>query len=423
MIRHFFWMGLSTFARLASGVLTFVLIARMLGPQDFGRYMFWFSATYLTSLVANYGLGNLLLREIGAKPALLHVLIARALSARLLLSVTLLVIAGVAAPWLDAPYVMLLLLVANLGETLSETFFVAYRAVGAYSREAAVATATAVSQLVVVLAIASIHASPVFIAAGYCSVRLTQLMVARSDLIRMHGAVEIASVRDGIALIRQAKSYALDFGLGNLFGHIDSVILRAYVGVEGVGLYQAGMRVLQGCAQLAPILGNVLLPKAAQASEGSGAQRIAEKVQLAFVGSGALMGVVLTYCAPWLSDLFFGHEFSGLKGLLPLFGMLLFLRFFAASWGLVLTAHGYQQYRAISTFLHFTLALILGVVWIPRYGTSGWLWAMICGTAFLGAVYMLGALRVSIARPTLRIGLSGCLGGFLFLPYVLLVLR
>lgn len=410
-------MGLSTLARVGSGVLVFVLIARVLGPENFGRYMFWFSATYLVSLLANFGLGNLLLREIGRDNSILGTLTAEALKARLMISSALLTGAALLSPLVDSPTLFIVLLFANLLESIAETFFVAYRANGMYSKEASLVTSMAVLQLAVVSLAALIFNSANAVALAYCSTRIVQLAAIQFALKTTLGTLPYASATNALHLLKRSWSYALDFALGNLFGHIDSLILRAYVGVSAVGLYQGGMRLFQGCAQLAPILANVFLPSAARnALSETGKQQSAEKIQIAFIACGISIGLVLTYGAEFIVSLLYGKSFSGLAKLLPLFGLLFFVRFFAASWGLILTAHGHQQFRATSTSLHLVFALILAILWMPTHGVAGWLWALIFANLLLALIYMVGAIRLKAVDISLKVSATALIGCLAFLP-------
>lgn len=413
-------MGLSTLARVGSGVLVFVLIARVLGPESFGRYMFWFSATYLISLLANFGLGNLLLREIGRDNSRLGVLTAEALKARLLISGLLVLVAALSEPFVDEPSLFLILLLANLLESIAETFFVAYRAKGMYSEEASLVTAMSVLQLAVVALAAFIFRSVTAVALAYLLTRSVQLIAIRVALRKTLGALPVASAKSSLLLLRNSWSYALDFALGNLFGHIDSLILRAYVGVGAVGLYQGGMRIFQGGAQLAPILANVFLPSAARSALSETAkQQSAEKIQLAFIACGISGGLVLTYGAELIVSTLYGDSFSALARLLPLFGILFFARFFAASWGLILTAHGHQRFRATSTSVHLLFALLLAILWLPKYGVAGWLWALIFANLFLALIYMYGAIRFRAVNISAKVSAAALCGGFAFLPQLI----
>lgn len=421
MLANVLWMAGSVAARVASGVLAFAIIARALGQDTFGVYMFWFSSTYLASLLAHFGLSNLLLRELGRAPGQLLELVSSALSARLLVSAVVLVAALPLALLVDAPLVMGLMLAGNLAEVLCETLFVGYRAAGRYSLETRIATGVAVGQLAVVILAVSLFGGIVAVAVAFCAGRLLQLGLVFLHARKTLGRFRLNQWRDGTRLLRRSGAYALDFGLGNLFGQIDSVILRLLAGVGAVGLFQAGMRVFQGGAQLAPVLANVFLPAVARTSEpGAAAQPEVERVQLAFLAVGCLFGLTLAYGGWMLVDVLFGDEYLDLVALMPLFGLLFFIRFVASSWGLVLTAAGLQGFRALATALHLAVLIILGAVLVPSDGVRGWLVALIAANSLLAAMYMAGALRRGCARVTVRTAVATVAGGAGFVPSLLI---
>ena len=100
-IRNLFSMGVSTGVRLAFGMLSFVVMARALGPTEFGQMMIWLSICTLLALIANFGLAPYLLREIGIAPRNSNALMGEVLTAKLLLSGVVLLIAVCGALWVE----------------------------------------------------------------------------------------------------------------------------------------------------------------------------------------------------------------------------------------------------------------------------------------------------------------------------------
>lgn len=420
MIANIIWMAISTGARLGGGFLTFVVIARVLGPDEFGRYMYWFAATYLASLLANLGFSNLLLREIGRDAAKLIPMTAAALSARLIATGVIGFLAALIAPAIGSPVLMPALLAAHLMECLAETCFVALRASSRFAVETAVATASTILQLALLSGAALYFREAESIAVAYAIGRFIQLCIVATRARFLLGITRLASIQRAIALVRTSRSYAVDFVLGNLFGHIDSLLLKVYVGVGGVGLFQAGMRVFQGAAQLAPVLANVFLPATARAAarDSSEYEKAGSRVQVVFVLSGTTIGLMFAYGADPIVRVLFGDEFESLAALLPLFGVLFFVRFFAAAWGLLLTAQGMQTYRAVCTAVHLLAALLFGMWWMPSAGVSGWLGALIAANALLAALYVFGALRFGPRKASPLVMLVTILGGLPFFPLI-----
>ena len=410
-------MGVSTATRLGSGFLLFVLIARHLGPAEFGHYMFWFSATYLCALLANFGLSNMLLKEMSQRPNEVRQYLATGLVLRLSISGVLLSGAFISAFFVDRPDLLLLLLCANFVEVIADTYFVGYRATGHYANEARIATLLALIQFALVGGVVYAGQNASAIAFAFLCGRILQLVAIRQASKAIFGKIRLPKIDAGLVLAKRAAAYAVDFAFGNFFGNIDSVVLRLLVGVEAVGLFQSGMRLFQGGAQAAPILANVFLPAVARAAtDGSDSSRAAKSLQLVFLGFGAFFGLGLSCFADKVVSLAFGADYAALSGLLPWFGLLFFVRFFAASWGLILTANGHQSYRARATAVHLVVMLALGFGLTPSQGLSGWIIAMVLANALLGLLYMIRAISQGVASSSPLMAGATLVGCLLFIP-------
>ncbi|MFA5801376.1 MAG: flippase [Thermoleophilia bacterium] len=76
----------SQFVRAAIGFVFFLFLARRLGPEDFGRYMFAFALSEIFSILGDMGLHEYTIREIARKPGQLRERLAGILGLKTLLS-------------------------------------------------------------------------------------------------------------------------------------------------------------------------------------------------------------------------------------------------------------------------------------------------------------------------------------------------
>ncbi len=422
IVRNLALMGTSTAMRLGFGMLTFVVMARVLGPAQFGVVMLWLSVATLLALVANYGLTPFLLREIGAAPERASQVMAEVLSAKLLLTLFILAIAVAALPLLDGSVraVFLLLLGAQLADALTEFLNVGFRATNRFAHETRIASLAVLLQFGIVTGLLWWQASALMAAAAFLLSRLAVLLVTWLAQRRYFAALRPAAPAQAWARLCATRSYAVDFALQSLLGQIDSVVLNHFVGTAAVGVYQAGMRLFNGGAQAAGVLANVFLPRAAAAAEakddGRSLRRESSRVQWAFVGFGLVFGLALCGLAEPLVRLLFGAQYLGLVDVLPWFGLLFFVRFFASSWGVLLTSAGAQRYRAAMNAVHWALIGSLSLVLVPRLGLVGWLLCLTAGNALLAAAYVWRGRQLSGAgwrQPALALlALAG------FLPFL-----
>lgn len=405
-------MAVSTGSRLASGLIAFSMLARQLGPESFGTLMLWLSIAVLLALITNYGLTPYVLREIGASPAQAETVVNEGFTGKLLLLGPVVVISMgvVAALNPDMSLVFALLLAGTLADSFSEFFNAGFRARDTFSVETRIATAGAIFHACVVGT--AVYVSPTLTTAAlaYCLSRVTILCVTSIAVTRVFARPRLTPARAALARLRSAISYALDFGMQSLFGQVDSVVLNHFLGPVAVGLHQAGMRLFMGLQQAAPILGNVFLPRAAAQSRSREAfGRECKNIQFAFLATGGVLGVALSLAAKPIVNIMFGPEYRALQALLPLFGLLLFLRFAAASWGLILTASGHQRYRTWTGLLHWIVVGVSCVLLVPDRGVSGWLLSLCVGTLVLGTTYGMRA-RLLVDQYWPQLGLTFLFG-------------
>jgi O-antigen/teichoic acid export membrane protein len=391
-------MGVTTGFRLLAGVVTFSMVARLLGPAEFGVLMLWLSVSVLLCLTTNYGLTPYVLREVGRNPASAPGLIANGLSAKLLLSVLLVICVAIGVWVLSVENwpVLALLMAATLADSFSEFLNAGLRASNRFDVETRIATAGAFLHATIV--ISSVYFFPDVNTAA-CAYLISRSLILSMTIVGVHyyfSRLRVSRVSDGIGLIRSASIYALDFGFQSLFGQVDSLVLNHFVGPVAVGIHQAGMRIFQGAISGLQVLANVFLPRAAAVTDEK--QRFASealKVQMCFLAYGLIIGLVLGVGSDSIVDVLFGSDFSSLKTLLPIFGILFFVRLSASAWGVLLTASGEQRYRTFATGVHWLIVGAFAYILVPGGSVSGWLYALIIGNAALAVLY---AIRCSRER-------------------------
>ncbi|CAN7364147.1 lipopolysaccharide biosynthesis protein [Duganella sp. LjRoot269] len=390
-------MALSTGMRLLAGVLSLAVTARSLGPEQFGLLMFWMAVCGLLSVVSNYGLSTFLLREIGRDRAAAPQLIGLTLSAKLILSAALLAGGLLALPFIGGQpaLIFLLLLLALIGESFADYFCTGFRARDRFDLDARLAAMSALLYSAVVALAAWGTGSPLVVALAYLVSRGAVALIARHMLNQVLGPVRVAPWREGWALVRRTRSYALDMAMGTLFGQVDSVVLNYFGGPVAVGLHQGGMRFFLAGTQAGTVLSNVFIPRTAATQQGPAAvhQREKWRLQSAFLGIGIVGGLGFVLGGPLMVHTLFGPRFLPLIALTPWFGVLFVLRSAASSWGIVLTVEGGQRYRALASVAHWAVVGLLCLQLVPRYGNVGWLWSLIGGNVLLLLAYIGGVAK------------------------------
>ncbi|WP_158288829.1 oligosaccharide flippase family protein [Rubrivivax albus] len=371
MKRNFLYTAVSVGSRLLVGLLLFLLLARLWGPAQFGLFSFVFSVSALLVLLVDFGFAVYLLREVAATPADAARLIAEAFRAKLLLmavAIALLVVAGAAIGASTLPPDLVVpLFLAALAMSFSDFFVAPLRALDRFDLEARLVTMANALQFVLAGLVAWQGGSPMQVAWAMVVSRCVYLALAWRAARKV---VPLLRLRDPVAIgplptLRRAWPYGVDGILVTAWNQLDVVAVRVLFGTQAVGLYSAGQKVVLGVGALAPVVGNVMIPRLSRlAAVGDRTfWKTAAKTGALMGFIGAAFGLPLMLFAQPLADLMFGQSFQGLAGLLPLFGGVLLLRYVAASAGVVITAVGFQSRRVVVQLVGLgTVACLLPVL-------------------------------------------------------------
>lgn len=414
LLKNTLLMAGTTAVRLAAGFLVFVLVARHLGAGGFGVFVYWTAVATLIALGVNFGTGPYMLRELGARPARRLHIVGSVGAAKLVLTALALGATLAAAPWLSAGPLLLALLAMALGDAWSEYAFCAFRGAGDYLTEVWMSTLSATLHLALVWLAVWAGAGLLQIALVFAASRLASALAALQLYRRRYGPLGLGGGRrHWRQALRANRGYAADAFLTNLYTQADSLILNHLAGPAALGVYQAGMRLLQGLNNIAPVLSNVYLPRlAGELHAGHSHRRTATLLYAQLVGFGALVAALFALGGRWIATAIYGGEFAALGGLLPWMGCLLMLRLFASNYGILLTAAGRQSARVWAIAACLAVLLAAGALLVPRAGALGMVWSAILATLALGGIYFYRVMR-SPANPHMRGGLLA--GAFIFM--------
>ena len=398
-MQNFFLLAVSTAARLLTGVVLFVLIARAWEPAVFGHFMYWFTVTALLYLVVDFGFGQKILRDLGRRPEDLVGVMASLVRTKAALALAT-VVASAAAGWAlgldraDWP-VAGALLTAAVALSFAEFYGSPLRALGAYRAEARLVVTANGVHFAANATLAAAGAGPAGVAFGFLATRLVYLGLARAAYRRLGGAATGTSgaVADIPRDLRAGLPYALETGLVSLHAQADTLIVHHLLGPAALGVYQGGLRLLLGYSAFAQVLSGLYLPRLSREhgrpAEFTALARRAVLHSLAVGLAGALLfgltagGVVRV----------FGPQYAALGELLPYFGLILWMRFLASGYALLLTAAGRQIERVCAIALATGVLAAAAWVWVPRFGLTGMLGAGLVAATVLNFVY-LGTLHV-----------------------------
>lgn len=395
MVKHTFFMALSTALRLLTGVVIFVVMARIWGPEKFGSFMYWFTVTSLAALLVDYGFSQQLMRDVGQDKERASELIAGVMSAKLLLAGGMVVLGALVSftPWCQEQPVTLFwtLLLTCIAGSFAETFNAVFRGLGQFHEETTIAAWVNFSHFALVAVLLVLDVGVIGVAIGFLLSRVFFLFLALRTyrrLVPATNSVSNANFSDGLRNLKAGFPFAAEAAFTNFQAQADTLIVQHFLGPAAVGVYQAGLRLMQGANTFAQVLSNVYLPAmAGQANEKARLTKLTNRLFLQMLLLGAVCMLVFTVGAKPITNMLYGPQFNALINLMPWFGLLLLMRYVAASHGVTLSAIGLQSTRVGAIAAALTVLFAATYLLIPSFGLLGMLYASILAIGCLYLVY------------------------------------
>ena len=307
----------------ALGVLVAAILARTLGPDQFGSFALVLAMASMAGNISEFGFGQVAIRQMAAAPDRRPDILAAYLAARLGLSVLLAVVVGVAS------YVMLPSNAQSMGLLIAVSIPVG--AVGAVQIGAQVrfrldllGTTTLIQSLMwlaAVLLLAEIDAGLTAYGIAFLAVAVAQSGIAWAVTRR----VTSVSRRIDPFVLGDLARLALPLGIAGLFVtayyKLDSVILYGFKGAEETAFFAAAYRFLDVLQIFPGVVAAVLLPyiSAQRGSQTKGPALESARMALLLLGAISLPiiggGIVLSGD---IITLLYGADFNRAAPLLAL---------------------------------------------------------------------------------------------------------
>ena len=418
IVHNSFFRAIIEGTKVLSGVVLAVLLARLLGPEDYGRLSFAFALTGLASIVMNLGLQITFVRD-GARDAnFLRENLATALFLQGLVSFALflaLIGAFLVVPTLRQD--TLLLVVALFYTVFSIITNFLYSSFQAVHRMHLEAIAVGVQQgllLIFVLFFLFYHGTVEGIMFGYLGASvfgaaLTFILI-RKYLFSWMWRIDW---QKGMVLLSQSWPLMVGSALSTVYFSFDSIMLRFFQGSEAVGIYSALYKIVLVFYLFATLYGNSIFPVFSQLftrAQDEFMNLYKRSVQL-MAGLGFLFGLTITFFARPIIQLCFGEDY--LSGTLTLQIMVWSIMVFLVGgilYGALIVA-GKQKDLLWSVLFSTLLNFLFNMILIPSWGGEGAATATVIAqiSQLLFNIYLLKAIIPfnffsMIAKPTFIAG-------------------
>ncbi|MEX8499636.1 lipopolysaccharide biosynthesis protein [Leptothrix ochracea] len=390
LLRSALLMTGSTYLAYAAGLIINTLIARHLGPADYGRYayMVWLSGVLV--LLMNNGLNISAIRFISeslgrndqGSAAKLHGWFRRRqVSNTLLVAVLFLLVLPFVQPsgWEnDLVFFGALALTASIAKAWYLFSVSTAKGYGLFGIEAMSMTWMSVTNLIAVVTMFLIGSDLNIYLLLFVGISVAHPMIARSQLKR--AGIQHNNQRPDADLLSRVKPHLLWTILSTLvwaFSNkaIETFLLNALVGAEAVGFFTIAAALTRGGVEMLSIgLTTVLMPALANAWGSDGITRVARMTADAvryfhFLGT-LLAGLGFFWAGPAI-ELMYGERFAPAAFLLQVMVIVKGLTLSHSALGAVLSITDNQRIRVFEAVVSVSLSAFFALWLVPSYGLSG----------------------------------------------------
>ncbi|RZM81787.1 flippase [Leptolyngbya iicbica LK] len=377
-----FWLlsskGLNIFIQTAY----FVILARTLGPSEYGVFVGITALATMINSFASWGCSEILVKHVSVDRSLLKYYWGNALLTVFVMGTLLTVLFTAIGPALSGgnfpPVVIALIFIADLiGFNISSASSAAFLATGQAKVTAFKSILIGFTKLLAAIALALVLEQTTSLQWAYLYCFSTMLPAILSIWM-----VNAWLDKPQVSIPRLKKEFVQGFYFSIsqssdfINENIDKIMLASAASLQATGLYGAGFRILT--VFKIPILSvaGATFPRFFQhGAEGiSGSYRFAKKLLPMAFAYGLGMAVITVVMSPYVEPLI-GEGYAEIDALLKLLAPVPLLIALQIVVGDTLTGANHQSYRTSIQVFAAALNVVLNLWLIPRYSWQGAAWA------------------------------------------------
>ena len=387
--RDSLWLLSSYLVRLVCQIGSFVLVARALGPSEFGLFVSLVAVSVVLGRLASMGSSDLLVRE-AARNGQVRELLGSAIAFITLISVPLLaLLMALAAVLVEQPS-MLVVLGVGIAHLLPERLVGFYSALHLGTGQVWRSSVVEVSQgLIRFLAAGVLFACGGGLLMWTALYTLSFVVLAFFVLVALHREDLAPDLRAGLrgvpAFVREGWIFALGRLSTTAFSHLDKPMLTWLASPAIAGIYAAAHRAIEaGILPLSALLAAAYRRHFQAGDQGlTASKRFALRLLPLSLGTAGLAAAALWLGAPLLPTVL-GADYDQVVGAVRLLAGVVILNGLFGPLADALTGAGMQAHRTAIQCIALALNLLLNFTLIPDYGMLGAIAATLVSTALMG---------------------------------------
>jgi O-antigen/teichoic acid export membrane protein len=392
--RNTVFLLISRIAMALSSLFLFAQAGRMLGVAGFGILTLALTFARIFYVVADFGAGYLIVREVARDEAKAGRFLLSGLVAKVVpILVGFFALALISHLLYNDTETVRAILIAGLSATLDAlgNFFRAF--FNAFEKMHFTSALLSLQSLII-LGVCSLLLQLGYSVSAlltvYCLVYLLGALVALIVLLTGFHLIPTWDLTLTKTFFRQSMPFVSFLAFGILYSQLDSILLSVLAPTKeiAVGIYQASFKLITSLDYLPDMLTRAIYPAVSRAYKQSReyAVAVSEQVLKYLVLLSVPIAVGIFLLAKDVVVFVYGVDFASSASVMRILAWVIPLRYAGFVFGICLSATDHQRYRAITTGVVLVLNSVLNLILIPRFGYLG---ASVVNLGSISAIFVM----------------------------------
>jgi O-antigen/teichoic acid export membrane protein len=368
---------LSSFFRIGTNFAVFILIARTVSIEDFGKFTFSLTFAVLFFYISNFGIARLTVLDISRNKNLIADHFGNVMVAKAFLSLITFILACILIKLMGYPpytrVLVYLLTISVIINSYTAYLNALFRGIEKLKYETAVAFVNNLSLLALIYTSLILGYGILGAAYSFIISRLFGCFFALGVYTVKVGKISVnADYYLVKRILRKAMPFALLTGLTAVLYDIDTILLSYLGNDQSVGYYQAAMKIIVSFTVIPLILDNSFFPIL---SKSHNQPKEFKNLSRQLITILFIIGVPITIGLFALSEklvlFIYGDSFIKSSKALQILSIALLLRFAFRGYETILIAIGKQNIILVVILFATILNLVMNINFIPKFGLEG----------------------------------------------------
>jgi O-antigen/teichoic acid export membrane protein len=393
------WILIEKSARILSGLLVGILVARFLGPEQFGILGYALNLAAVFTIVATAGMDGILTRELVLRKEDTNTLMGSALAIRIAGALLAIVVATTYSAMRDSDFQTLIVLVVSASMlfqsfTIIDLYFSA-NVQGKFNAINQVITLT-ISSIIKILLIwfqaSLIYFSSMLLVESIISVAI-QLYFFKKSSFKLR--IADARYKECVYLLKASFPFVLSGFIMLVYLKMDFVLIKRFLSLTELGNYNAAVRISEASYFISAAVSGAVLPGLLNNIDNKELfkERFTQLMSLLLwigifiiIGAFLLGDIVITFL--------YKEKYNLAPGVFKIHILTVVPAYLGTLWSAWILAQNKQKLFIYFYIVIFIVSVSLQLYFIPRYGIDGAAWAVVC-TQLLSLLLFLSIYKPS----------------------------